>query len=87
MTDTLDEGTAIHLHAEERVSVLGRDEMMSLTLLLHDLLVSRMYLKHTDAAKIIGETVGESHRTVREWRATLVCNGNSFPESQQGKYQ
>ena len=37
-TDQLDEEQAIHLHAKEWVQCLHRDDVMSLTLLLHHLL-------------------------------------------------
>ena len=60
---------------------------MSLTLLLHNLLVTRMHLSQTNAAKLIGETVKKSDRTVREWRVVFLSNSNNFPDSLQGKYQ
>ena len=31
--------------------------------------------------------VGKSDQTVREWKATFLTNGNSFPDTLQGKYQ
>lgn len=37
--------------------------------------------------KLIGQMVSKSDRTVREWRAVFLCNGNSYPDSLQGKYQ
>ena len=60
---------------------------MSLTLLLHNLLVTRMHLSQTNAAKLIGETVKKSDRTVREWSVVLSSKSNNFPHSLQGRYQ
>ena len=85
--EKLDEDTAIHLHAVDWVNALEKDDIMSLTLLLHDLLVTRMHLNATDAAKLIGEMVMKSDRTVREWRTMFLANDNEFPDTQQGKYR
>ena len=86
-TDQLDEEQAIHVHAKEWVQCLHRDDVMSLTLLLHHLLVSRMHIQVSNASKLNGEMVEKSDRTVREWKATFLTNGNSFPDTLQGKYQ
>jgi len=48
-----------------------RDDLMSLTLFLCDLLVTRMYIQITNASKLIGEMIERSDRTVCEWRATF----------------
>lgn len=85
--DNLDEEQAISLHAKEWVECLHRDDMMSLTLLLYHLLVARMHIQVSNASKLIGEMVGKSDQTVREWRATFLTNGNSFPDTLQEKYQ
>ena len=85
--DQLDEEQAIFVHAKEWVQCLHRDDVMSLTLLLHHLLVSRMHIQVLNASKLIGEMVEKSDRTVREWRATFLTNDNSFPDTLQGKYQ
>ena len=55
--DQLDEEQAIPLHAKEWVQCLHRDDVMSLTLLLHHLLVSRMHIQVSNTAKLIGEMV------------------------------
>ena len=85
--DQLDKEQAISLHAKEWVECLHRDDVMSLTLLLHHLLVSRMLIQVSNAAKLIGEMVCKSDRTIREWKATFLTNDNSFPDTLQGKYQ
>ena len=46
-----------------------------------------MHIQVSNASKLIGEMVGKSDRTVREWKATFLTNGNSFPDTLQGKYQ
>ena len=53
---------------------------MSLTLLLHYLLVSRMLVSSSGEA-YAGETVGKSERTVR---VMSVANDNSFLDPLQG---
>ena len=60
---------------------------MSLSLLLHHLIVKILGLQLTFAAKVIGDLIGKSDRTVREWRGTFLCNDGSFPGSLQGRYQ
>ena len=87
LIELLDEDAAVQLHAEEWVGALSRDDLMCLSLLLHHLLVTRMHINLTEAAKLIGEMIQRSDPTVREWRATYLCNDNSFPDSLQGKYQ
>ena len=59
---------------------------MSLTLLLHALLVHRLHFHLSDAAKLIGEMMFFSGRTVREWQSLFVHNEGSFPDSEQGHY-
>ena len=81
------EYAAVRLHAEEWLNSLHRYDIMSLTLLLHNFLVTRMHLSLTNAAKLIGETVKKSDRTVREWRVVFLTNSNNFPDSLQGRYQ
>ena len=82
--DELDEDAVIQVNAKEWVDSLNRDDLMCLTLVLYHLLVTRM---QTGAAKLSGEMIGKCDRTVHEWRATFLCNGNTFPDSAQGKYQ
>ena len=81
------EDELIHGHAKDWVNSLDRDDLMSLSLLLHYLIVNILGLQLTFAAKVIGDLVGKSERTVREWRGTFLCNDGSFPGSLQGKYQ
>ena len=55
--EELDEDAAMQVHVEEWLSTLDRDDVMSLTLLLHQLLVNRIQISVTEASKLIGETV------------------------------
>ena len=74
-------------HIQEWVSVLPRDDLMSLSLTLHHLLTNVYGVKKTDAAESIGQLIGKNERTVREWRKTFCDNAGSFPDSEQGHYQ
>ena len=60
---------------------------MSLTLLLHQLLVNRIQISVIEASKQIGESVEKSDRTVMEYRSVFTENNYSFPDTLQGKYQ
>ena len=60
---------------------------MSLTIVLHHLLVNTLHFPLTRAAQLIAELIGKSDRTVRDWRATFLANSGSFPETLQGRYQ
>ena len=51
-------------HIEEWVSVLPRDDLMSLSFTLHRLLTSVYGVKKTDAAESIGQLIGKNERTV-----------------------
>ena len=51
------EDAGVRLHVDEWLNSLHRGDIMSLTFLLHNLLVTRMHLSQTNAAKLIGETV------------------------------
>ena len=86
-TEELDEDAAMKLHVEDWLNSLHRDDIMTFTLLLHQLLVNRMQIPVTEASKLIGETVKKSDRTVREYRSIFNGNEYSFPDSLQGKYQ
>lgn len=87
LTEDLDEEVAIHQHACEWVESLHCDDIMSLMIFLHHLLVNRMHILSTNAAKLIGEMIGKSDCTVPEWRGTFLANENTFPHSLQGKYE
>ena len=70
--EDIEEDAAVQLHADEWLNSLQRGDIMSLTLLLHNLLVTRMHLSRTNAAKLIGETLKKSDQTVREWRVVFL---------------
>ena len=74
-------------HIEEWVSVLSRDDLMSLSLTLHHVLVNIYGVTKRNAAEMIGNLIGKNERTVREWRKSFNDNGGSFPDSEQGHYR
>ena len=77
----------IEEYAEDWVSGLDRDDLRSLSILLHYLLVCLLQMGITDASKLIAEVSVKCERTVREWRATFIANRGSFPDTLQGRYQ
>ena len=85
--EVLEEHQSKSLQGKEWMQCLHRDDIMSLTLFLYDLLVTRMHIQVTNASKLIGEMIERGDRTVHEWRATFCCNNNSFPDTLQGKYE
>lgn len=85
--DKPDMEAVIHGFAQEWVESLNRDDVMALSMFLHSLLVFRLHLSLTDSAVMIGDLLGYSDRTVREWRSAFVNNNGSFPDSDQGTYQ
>ena len=82
-----DEKFSIKSHAKEWAEKLGHEDTMSLTLLLHNLLVHYLLIPLTKAAILIGEVVGVSNQTGREWRSLFVINEGCFVDSEQGRYQ
>ena len=82
--EVLDDETMIHLYCEW-IDDLHRDDLMSLTIVLHHLLA--LHFPLTRATQLIAELVGKSDRTVWDWRATFLANSGSFPETLQGRYQ
>ena len=71
-----EEDTAIaKKYIEEWVSMLHRDDIMSLSLMLHHSFVNVCKMKKTTAAKEIGKLIGKSERTVREGRKSFYDNG------------
>jgi len=85
--DKVDMEAVIHGFAQEWVESLNRDDVMTLSMFLHLLLVFRLHFSLTDSAVMIGDLLGYSDRTVREWRSAFVNNNGSFPDSDQGTYQ
>ena len=85
--DKCDMEAKINQFAKEWVESLNRDDTMALTMFLYSFLVFRFQFTLSNSAKLIGELLGYSDRTVREWRSIFVTNDGSFPESEQGKYQ
>jgi hypothetical protein len=82
--EILDDETMIHLYCGEWIH---RDDLMSLTIVLHHLLVTTLHFPLTRASQLIAELIGKSDHTVRDWRATFLANLGSFPETLQGRYQ
>ena len=55
--DLAEETEAIHSYAQEWVQALHRDDKMSLSLLLHDILVRQLNFQFTEASRVIGENI------------------------------
>ena len=85
--DQSDMEAKIHRFSQEWVESLNRDDTMALSMFLHSLMVFRLQFSLSDSAKMIGELLGFSDRTIREWRSIFINNEGSFPDSEQGKYQ
>ena len=77
----------IEEYARDWVNSLDRDDLKSLSVLLHYLLVCLLRMGVTDASKWIADLTGKCERTIREWRATFIKNKGSFPDTLQGRYQ
>jgi len=71
------------MHGKEWVQCLHRDDLMSLTLLLYHLLVTRRHLQVTNASKLIDEIIERSDQTVREWRMQQMLLNPSVMNSKQ----
>ena len=82
----VDVSDLVEEYTRDWIEGLDRDDLMSLSIALHHLLVTMLQLKKTDASKLIAELTGKGERTVREWRATFTTNNGSFPDTLQGKY-
>ena len=54
----------IEVYAREWMAGLDRDDLMSFTITLHHLLVSKLKLKLTDASELIAELTGKGERTI-----------------------
>ena len=82
--EDFDEEVSIHTYSQEWVESLDRDYLLSLSILLWYLLVNVLQFQLTEAAKLIGNVIVKSDRTVREWRATFIANEGEFPDTMQG---
>ena len=74
-------------HIHNWGSTLSRDDLMSLSLLLHQMSVNEHGVLMTPASESIGKALNMSGRTIREWRASFLANDGCFPDTLQGKYQ
>ena len=66
-------------HIEEWMSIMSRDDLMSLSLTLHHVLVNQHSVKKVHAAQTIAEVTGKGKRTVRRWRKLFYHNAGTFP--------
>ena len=69
------------------MSVLPRDDLMSLSLTLHHVLVNVYGVKKVDAAQTIAEVTSKGKHTIGRWRKLFHDNAGIFPDSEQGHYQ
>lgn len=74
-------------YAKDWVNSLDRDDLRSLSILLHYLLVCLLQLGATDASRWIADVIGKCERTIRDWRASFIASKGSFPNTMQGRYQ
>ena len=74
-------------HNQEWITAMSRDDLMSLSMALHYMLVSVHNVKPSHAAESISSLIGKDERTIREWRYKFFKNQGEFPDSEQGKYQ
>ena len=81
-SEDLGEESKIHVHAQDWIGNLSRDDLLSLTTVLYHLLVSMLNFKSTYAAKLISSVIGKNDRTIRGWIATFLVNGG---DTLQGK--
>ena len=65
--EVLDDEAMIHPYCSEWIDDLHRDDLMSLTIVLHHLLVTTLHFPLTRASQLIAELVRKSDRTVRDW--------------------
>ena len=70
--EEFNEEVSIHSYSQEWVELLGRDDLLSLSILLWYLLVNILQFQLTEAAKMIGTVIGKCDRTVREWRSLTI---------------
>ena len=63
------------------------EDLMLLSLLLHEVLVNEIGIQMTPASEVIGKVWNKSGRTVCEWRAAFHDNDGCFSDSLQGNYQ
>ena len=73
-------------YSKDWVSSLQRSDQQSVSILLHSLLVDKLEIPKTKAADMIGQVIGVSDRTVRDWRSLFVENDGCFLDMLQGKY-
>ena len=60
----MDNDELIEVYAREWIAGLDRDDLMSLTITLHHLLVSELKLKLTNASELIAEFTGKRERAI-----------------------
>ena len=83
---TQDTSSMMLSYSQDWVVSLLRDDQKSLSILLHSLLVDKLQMQKSVASETVGQIIGVSERTVREWRSVFTENDGCFPDSLQGKY-
>jgi hypothetical protein len=73
-------------HNTEWVGSLERLNQMSLSILLHGVLVRQLQMGITESDKVISSFLGVSSRTIWEWRSMFFANEGCFTDTMQGKY-
>ena len=86
VTIASDKNSLVSDYIGEWVASLDRLNRMSLSLMLHNVLVKQLGLNNTEGDDLISSAMGVSTRTVWEWRSQFSANDGCFPDTLQGKY-
>ena len=71
-------------HIESWISMLSRDNVMSLSVTLCYVLVTINGMSQSGAADVISSIIGKSERTFREWKYDFIKNKGFFSGTEQG---
>ena len=77
----------MQMFGEEWVLTLARDDVQALSILLRFAFVSKLGVPILTAARVTGELLGKSERTIREWWSGFIDNDCTFSGTLQGAYQ
>ena len=77
----------MQMFGEEWVLTLARDDVQALSILLCFAFVSKLGVPILTAARVTGELLGRSERTIHEWWSDFIDNDCTFSGTLQGAYQ
>ena len=87
MDSETDTDKLMQMFGEEWVLTLARDDVQALSILLRFAFVSKLGVPILTAARVTGELLGRSERTIREWWSGFIDNDCTFSGTLQGAYQ